>query len=107
MVELKIGKIRHDRPLPDGLGVESKYPFSKMKNGDSFDVQVPPGRTPKQVQKIVNKAITDWKKRNKSRATFPTRQSPDKLSVIVWRFDAKGRVKGVMKARRPTKKAAR
>jgi hypothetical protein len=100
-VELKIGKIRHDRPLPDGFGVESKYPFSKMKHGDSFDVKVPPGRTPKQTQKIINKAISDWKRKNKSGALFPTRQSEDKLSVIVWRMDVKrGRRAGTRKVRR-------
>ena len=109
MVELKIGKIRHDRPLPDGMGTDSKYPFSKMKHGDSFDVKVPPGRTPKQTQKIINKAISDWKRKNKSRSVFPTRQSDDKLSVIVWRMDVRkvGRKKTVGTHHRPRRRASR
>lgn len=70
-------KIESGVPMPNTKGRKLKYPFDKMKVGDSFEL---PKGSPKTT--VLN-AANSWLRRNNPQGKFSIRFHNDKLRI--WR----------------------
>ncbi len=82
-------KITNKIPPPftiDNTGIRSKYPFGKMKVGDSFKMNIPEGSSISIMQISVIDCSKRWAKRNKKKWIFTSRKAENKKSLRVWRI---------------------
>lgn len=76
--------IEENVPIPEGRrGRQAKYPFSEMKPGQSFAVEVG-DEPPRTVINRLNTAAQGWRRRNKPTAKFVVRLEPDRQHVRIW-----------------------
>jgi hypothetical protein len=79
-------KIEAGIPLPPparGGGRPTKYPFADMVVGQSFQVDIPEGKTPKQVAQMVSNSAQNWVTRTDAKISFSVRVI-DAKTVRVW-----------------------
>lgn len=76
-------KIHADRPIPKAItGRPAIYPFAQLQSGESFDVPINFGETPKTAAARVRSAAASWRARNaRGKISFVVRASTECVSV--------------------------
>lgn len=77
--------VEYDVPIPPKAGTrECIYPFASMREGSSFAIPVPEGKTVKSLRMLISSRAYAWAKRHAPGAKFTTRVEGDNAGVRIW-----------------------